>query len=336
MSSFSRSSISSTSSYGPSTPYSSSPYPSSDDAHSVTTPPGSLRDYSASLKARHTLGMAAAMKSIPLERPTRAYDPMGIDNNPFDTLFSPTPSKTIERSGTFGILVPEGGVDAMEAAPVERRESSGLPPFRPALINFRRQTSGSSHTPESASTEDSFEAGGPEDYFRVYGRGAYSSFDSSAYVKPESQPVSPYGPPLSPSFYSPAPNTPYDAPLPNRVSTLSAQSSCSRNTMTSLESTDTITSLSSSTSTSTITATLGVAGTARVSRPSLLRPKPRAHPYDSPAGTGGRQRESSGGGRAMSYGEEEENMRQDGRSVSEVMVAMAGLRCQRGRAMRAG
>jgi hypothetical protein len=35
-----------------------------------------------------------------------------------------------------------------------------------------------------------------------------------------------------------------------------------------------------------------------------------------------------------SFGQDEEEMRQDGRSVSEVMVAMAGLRCQRGRGTR--
>jgi len=74
------------------------------------------------------------------------------------------------------------------------------------------------------------------------------------------------------------------------------------------------------------------------SRPSLLRPRPRAHPYPE----GGRLRELSGEmGRSPSGGagagggiEESEEESMAGRTISETMVAKAGYRCQRGRTAR--
>ncbi len=67
-------------------------------------------------------------------------------------------------------------------------------------------------------------------------------------------------------------------------------------------------------------------------RLSLLRPRPRAHPYTE----GGRQREDSAEMvRGINGGvEESEDDWLAGRSISETMVAKAGLRCQRGRTRR--
>ena len=71
---------------------------------------------------------------------------------------------------------------------------------------------------------------------------------------------------------------------------------------------------------------------APTSRPSLLRPRPRAHPYPE----GGRQREHSGEMTKIPNGGIEENEEDwlAGRTISETMVAKAGLRCQRGRTGR--
>ena len=65
------------------------------------------------------------------------------------------------------------------------------------------------------------------------------------------------------------------------------------------------------------------------SRPSLLRPRPRGHPYPE----GGRQREHAGEAARGTHEEIEEDWLA-GRTISETMVAKAGLRCQRGRSGR--
>ena len=70
-------------------------------------------------------------------------------------------------------------------------------------------------------------------------------------------------------------------------------------------------------------------------RPSLLRPRPRTHPYPE----GGRQKEHTGetmrGAHCGGGGfEEVEEDWLAGRTISETMVAKAGLRCQRGRSRR--
>lgn len=131
------------------------------------------------------------------------------------------------------------------------------------------------------------------------------------------------------------------------ASTLTASSTSSTLSALSTASDSTITSLTS-------IHTSQTAQTARSARPSLVRPRPRAHPYDPsvPAsgsasgpstgpgagyGIGGptRTRENSGGdGRGMSFGMERQSMRDAGRTVSEEMMAMAGLRCQKGRSVK--
>lgn len=66
-------------------------------------------------------------------------------------------------------------------------------------------------------------------------------------------------------------------------------------------------------------------------RPSLLRPRPRAQPYPE----GRRQREHSGEmARGLSGGVGDEEDWLSGRTISETMVAKAGLKCQRGRNQR--
>lgn len=287
MSTFSITSTASSSSYGPLTPNGSSPCLSDDTP--VTTPPGSLRDYASALKASHSRAMAKALQSIPLERPKRRYEE--ANENPFDILFNPTSPtpRALPRSGTFGLLAND------TEGRKEKEKKDGLPPFKPALLQFRSRSDVSTPTSEA-----SFEVGGEEERDRMYGD--YSPFDLSAYM--ESAQASPIA-------------SPFES-VDHRASILS------QSTITSTISSATVTSQSSS---STVTAQLGVANPARLSRPSLMRPRPRAHPYDS-----GRQRESSGGSaRSISFTKEEDEMRADGRSVSEVMVALAGFSCQRTR-----
>ncbi|KAI9633212.1 uncharacterized protein MKK02DRAFT_39192 [Dioszegia hungarica] len=362
MSGFSRSSFgsSSASSHGPSTPYSSSsrrlPSDSSYSSSSSTdtTPPGSLREYSASLKASHTMGMAQAMKSMPLERGPRSCDATA---NPFDALFtspspSPMPRPALHERNTreeymqvdqevdgegYEYEYEEGeyegddyqeddceGEEAEGSAGRRRRMSvddTYDPRFRPSLINFHRQNSDNA-TPGSVSSESSFEGGKSEDYRRMYGPGIHSPSDLAMFARNRDVQTPPAISQSTSEIPTPTQSQPYSPYDPaERSSVFSTLSSA---TMTSISSTDTITSLPSPT----LAAQIGVAGTGRMSRPSLLRPRPRPRPYEM---EGARP---AAGSRMHSFGQDEEEMRQDGRSVSEVMVAMAGLRCQRGRGSR--
>lgn len=281
--------------------------------------------------------MAAAMKSMPLDRDESRYDRMGMDDNPFDSLYtSPTPaekavrdkevekSRQIQKRRSREMMVDEEeGINARRSTDIQM----DMPPFRPALIDFHRKSDATA-TPGSVDSEASFEGAAPGDYFRMYG---YSPVDLSTYTDVHS--------PYFRSTFQPPPSTNIgpDSPLDHPSTRISTISTATDATITSISSGKTISSLpsypsSSTTSTlnSPIASHVSVAGLARMSRPSLLRPRPRKRPYE----TGGvRQRETSGA-RGISFGEERTEMQDDGRSVSEVMVAMAGLRCQRGRAVR--
>ena len=203
--------------------------------------------------------------------------------------------------------------------------------FRPGLIQFHRQHSSKSiimrtdssnsnfgsgtSTPMSrfdASTpcssvsmrsEASFEAIKADDVLSLYGR--HPSVPSRAlYVD------------------SPAPSTP---PLPpaDRSSITSTTSNSSTATPTS--------------ATSTISAISAIsAGTIKhFARPGLVRPRPRAQPYPGSSETRQRERENSGGDPSIPAPPPLDDVNGDewlaGRTISETMVAKAGLRCQRGR-----
>lgn len=91
-------------------------------------------------------------------------------------------------------------------------------------------------------------------------------------------------------------------------------------------------SMVSSASRDTIVAVTSRSTLTSTSRPSLLRPRPRAHPYPAEEKVGGgRQREVSGGRGTGEMLEVEEEEWMAGRSMSEMMVAQAGIRCQKGR-----
>jgi hypothetical protein len=249
---------------------------------------------------------------------------MGVDNNPFDQLFlSPTPCERFVTHQAMDVDEREAADDVCQEVRSRRRDSNDLdmPPFRPALIDFHRK-SGTTATPGSVSSEASFEGAGPGDYFRMYG---YSPIDLSAYVDDTHHPSQTY-------FTPPSADVGPESPLEHPSTRMSVLSCASESTIRSASSGNTLTSLPSS-SNSPTAAHIGVAGVARMSRPTLLRPRPRKRPYETTGSA--RQREtSSGAARGISFGEEQAEMREDGRSISEVMVAMAGLRCQRGRAVR--
>jgi hypothetical protein len=321
------------------------------------TPPGTLKDYSRSLKARHTLGMAAAMKLLPIDRVPRSRSMYDLDDNPFDRLYSLSPTG-LPRSDTFGSLDAhlEQDNDKDEGRMLSHTPAAGEAPWRPSLIQFARKESSTS-TPGSFSSEASFEGGSAADHLRVYGDHRPASvttpadvrdsgmeddspFSLSAYLQPS--------PAVSGNSYSYSPDMPGPAPNHNRMSVASTM------TTSSTISTDTYRSTASN-----ATVTITSAQVAKVKRPSMLRPRPRAHDYhpydhernrmydDDPAympsfdnhqvsGQGSLDVDvnmavPAADARGMSFSTEKREMVADGRSMSEVMVAMAGLRCQRGR-----
>lgn len=240
--------------------------------------------------------------------------------------------------------------------------SSSEAPWRPSLLQFARKESAAS-TPGSYSSEASFEGGSAADHLRVYGADTPgdeddSPFSLSAYLQPSPalfQSADPY----SPEITVPAPASASALAKNNRISVASTMTTSS---FTSTASSSTIMSAASSG-----TVTIASAQVAKVKRPSMLRPRPRPHPYEyeyeheysgeQQDGSGyapamadssapgapvrpARSRQAShhntnqvlaADARGMSFSTEKQEMVEDGRSMSEVMVAMAGLRCQRGR-----
>lgn len=333
--SYSSTSASSTSSFGPSTPnmQCDSDYDTPSTAGGLITPPGTLKDYYRSLKARHTLGMAAAMKSLPIDRAPRSQSMHDLDDNPFDRLYIHSPTG-LPRSDTFGSLAGHlaradqcAGNDVDMLSRTESRDVEVAAPWRPSLLQFSRKGSDSAHG--SYSSESSFEGGSAGDHLRVYGRpdpapvdDDDSPFSLSAYLQPSPalfvEPIQPFSHTDTKAHVGSDANMQIDHRM-SVASTMTTSSVASSSTIMSASSAGTVT-----------------IGSAHAKRPSMLRPRPRAHPYEIPyEQEGGMAFEptgaSAGDGRGMSFSTEKQEMADDGRSVSEVMIAMAGLRCQRGR-----
>lgn len=244
----------------------------------------------------------------------------------------------------------------IELSPTKQQGSTGVIPFT------RSDSYHLDSTPMGS--DSSFEASAPGDYFRVYGHESvpphtncsdsdYSPFGLSPYLRDSPQIPPPFvssasgSSSMTKSDSSPlarqAPVTDgFFEPASHRSSIMSTSTTSSTITASSRTSTNTVTPLGSSLSTATLaSAQILPVTVAKAARPSLLRPRPRPHPYDTAmangsGASGGRQRETSGGSnRSVNVSrEEEQQMKEDGRSYSEIMVAMAGLQCQRGRGVQ--
>jgi hypothetical protein len=210
-----------------------------------------------------------------------------------------------------------GLIDFGKPAPTGARLSR--PPLPSWLSRTSTTTSLEPNTPGSGSTfsDASFEAASNEDYMNTYGR------DSDLEMSGQGQGLS--GPGPGPSSLT-------------RIKSISSRDRTSIASISTTTSTATFGSTITSLSTSTVTATgpaIPVSVPISISpiRPGLARPRPRVrplrpHPHDgTPTQPSPRlvQEDDSG---------MEEWL--DGRTVSETMVAMAGLRCQTGRGMRGG
>lgn len=193
------------------------------------------------------------------------------------------------------------------------------PPLPSWLSRTSTTTSLEPNTPGSGSTfsDASFEAASNEDYINMYGRD--SDLEMQGQGHGQSGPI----------------------PGPSSLGRIKSISSRDRTSMASI-STTTSTATFGSTITSLSTSTVTAAGSAvpvsvpvSISpiRPGLARPRPRVrplrpHPFDgTPTKPSPRHVQEDDSGM-------EEWL--DGRTVSETMVATAGLRCQTGRAMRGG
>jgi hypothetical protein len=211
-----------------------------------------------------------------------------------------------------------GLIDFGKPAPTGARLSR--PPLPSWLSRTSTTTSLEPNTPSSGSTfsDASFEAASNEDYMNMYGR------DSDLEMQGQGQ--GPSGPGPGPSSLT-------------RIKSISSRDRTSIASISTTTSTATIGSTITSLSTSTVTA----AGPAAVPmsvpisvspiRPGLARPRPRVRPL-RPHPLDGTPTKPS----PRRVQEDDSGMEEwlDGRTVSETMVAMAGLRCQTGRGMRGG
>ena len=306
---------------------------------SLSTPPSSLRQYSTALKAMMAQGMSAAVADMndDTREAERSFDKeFGYDDEdpierhvrmnltPCRAKSAPRHQKTMSYTEFMDMTRAKEEQQQMEVEevlahtpPAEEKTEQ----FRPGLIHFHRthssarrgipsfgssmdseSRSGSStpfgdgtDTPGSEFSEASFEAIKPEDVISLYGK-PMPSLPVQGYPFPRSVPS-------SDTF---GPTTPLKQDRSSVISTSS-----------------TITSLSTATTISTATVV-----DLRQSRPSLLRPRPRASPY---AGSYEGRQKANG---VHLQPPDEEDAWMEGRTVSERMVLEAGVRCQRGRGLQ--
>lgn len=233
--------------------------------------------------------------------------------------------------------------------------------IRPALLCFHKSQSSEMSRGGSLDTMDSeasFEAAGGDDYFRMYGTAGSENNTASGSGNGNARGCGSRSSSNTRITSSISPKTRIPQPSPNDTAYFADQyqslgippseylySSPTYEARSSVISTQSDISTITAHSTNTVNAAsvpMTSAGSSssksgchsNLSRPSLNRPRPRAHPYEP--NNGNRSREVSGGSaRGISFNDEED-LKNQGRTMSEVMVAMAGLRCQKGRNARRG
>jgi hypothetical protein len=236
----------------------------------------------------------------------------------------------VSQLGAMGLGIHVEDVDAGPSGSGSQEPPEPVDQFRPGLIQFHRTHSGQSSrrgipsfghctdegtatsadsspfgngmdTPGSQWSEASFEAIKPEDVMSLYGAAVGSSFDLA-------QSPMPTGLPSSARYANP------------RASILSSIS--------------TVTALSTISGTSDATFSTATAATAKAVRPGLGRPRPRAtaNPYPGDGESRAKERDQAGEAGKLGVPAEDDEEWLSGRTISEQMIAQAGIRCQRGRA----
>ena len=336
-------------------PHSPTPTPSP-TASSITTPPSSLRKYASEMRASLAKGMSTAMADMkddarqaerqfdqefgyadedPIERYVKLHMPRRksvmapADVAALAARISSIPGlPPVSQLSAMGLGIHVDDVDAGIREGPSPEPTAPADQFRPGLIQFHRTQSGQSSrrgipsfghctdegtstsadsspfgngmdTPGSQWSEASFEAIKPEDVLSLYG----SSVESESACDLTNAPVS-TGRPLSARYADP------------RSSILSSMS--------------TITSLSTITSASDAT----IATAVKVARPTLGRRRSRttADPYPGDGESRAKERDLAGEAGKLGVPNDDEDEWLSGRTISEQMIAQAGIRCQRGRA----